>query len=77
MRTGVTHEQADQVLTKRRFGAMFMTIDNTKSPNLLYLSSMGIVATRQALDEKMDKSKQIGNLIDGESSEDDANAGNS
>ena len=56
---------------------MFTTIDNTKSPTLLYLSSMGIVATKQARAENMDKSKQIRNLTDGESSEDDANAGDS
>ena len=56
---------------------MFATIDNTKSPNLLYLSSMGIVAAQQAWDEEMNKNKRAENLTDGESSEDDTNAGDS
>ena len=50
---------------------MFSALDNTKSPDLLYLSSMGIAATKGSINGISSKTEKIEAAIDAESSGDD------
>ena len=55
-----------------RFHTFFATQDNLQTSQLLYLSSMGIVATKEnARDGAKVESAEV--VVDGASSEDDAN----